>query len=462
MLEHGAPRVDLERLRPLLETALDAVVVMDRDGWVVDWNRRAEATFGWTREEAIGRLMADLIVPPDLRQAHREGLRRHVESGEERILGQRLELTGMTREGREIPVELSISRWDAEDQSVFVGFLRDLSAVREAAEALRQSQARLFATQQHASVGIAEVDAEGRYQRVNPAISALTGYTEEELLGGMGFADVTHPEDRDGEMARYRRQVAGEVDTYAAVNRYLRKDLRVIWVNVSASAVRDADGRFLYGIRVVQDVTERRLAEARQRLLMAELNHRVKNILAMVMSIAAQTGRTAGNIEDFNRGFADRLKAMSKSHELLIRERWEGAGLHDVIVAVLSHQMDRLRLEGRPVRLNPRAALSLSLILHELGTNAAKYGAWSEPGGMVDLAWRLEGPDDRLFLRWIESGGPRPDAGDPGFGSRLIHRLARDDFEGEARFAWDPEGVRVELELPVYAPDGAMPLDLQD
>lgn len=454
VVDDEPPGAELRRLRPVLETALDAVVVMDAGGWVIDWNWRAEQTFGWTREQAVGRLMAELIVPDGLREAHRQGLARYVATREARVLGERLEVSALTRDGREIPVELSINRWADGDQILFVGFLRDVSASRRAAEDLRQSQARLLATQQHASVGIAEVDGTGRYLRVNPALCSITGYSEADLLSGMTFLDVTHPGDREAELDRYRRHVAGELDNYASENRYVRKDQRIITVSVSAAAVRDHAGQFLYGVRVVQDVTERRMAEARQRLLMDELNHRVKNILALVIAIATQTGRTATSTAEFNRDFAERLKSLAKSHELLIRERWEGAALSDVVVGALRAYGARLTVEGPPVRLSPRAAVSLSLILHELGTNAAKYGAWSAPGGTVGLSWTPAG-EAHLELTWTERGGPAPSPGPAGFGSRLVTRLARDDFDGTAAFRFAPEGVEILLSLRSFAPEAS-------
>ena len=155
---------------------------------------------------------------------------------------------------------------------------------------LRQQEERWSATYEHAAIGIVELDAEGRFLRVNEAICSITGMSREELLGWQLFGR-THPEDRDVDEELYRRQVAGDIGFYSIEKRFVRKEGRVIWISVRSSTVRDAAGHFLYGVRVVQDITERKESEERQKLLIDELNHRVKNTLATVQSLATQTAR---------------------------------------------------------------------------------------------------------------------------------------------------------------------------
>ena len=155
--------------------------------------------------------------------------------------------------------------------------------------ALEQEQ-RFAATYEHAAIGISEIAPDGRFLRVNEAICAITGFSREHLLANKLFTH-THPDDADPDRGAFRKQVAGELDFYSVEKRFIRRDGRVIWMSVRSSPVRDADDRLLYLVRVVQDITERKAAEQRQKLLMDELNHRVKNTLATVQSLAAQTAR---------------------------------------------------------------------------------------------------------------------------------------------------------------------------
>jgi PAS domain S-box-containing protein len=448
-------QLDLHVLRPVLDTALDSVVVMHVDGTVADWNANAEQVFGWTRAEALGRLLSELIIPEELKAAHANGLARFLATGKARVLGRMIEVIGLTRDGRRIPVELSITRSELVGGVVFLGFIRDISERRRAEEALRHAEARLRATYEHALVGIAESDKEGRFLGVNPAVIGITGYSRDQLAT-MTFLDLTLPEDRDADAAAYARQVAGELDTYTMEKRYRRPDGRMIWVSITASVVRDREGGFMYGIRVIQDITDRKLAQERQRTLLEELNHRVKNTLATVQSLADQTARHSEDIAGFNTAFQSRLQAMSKTHELLTREHWTGAALREILENELRPYTvagpDRAALSGPSVRLKAAAAVSLALVVHELATNAAKYGALSGAGAIV-IAWREE-DGGTVVLDWTERGGPEV-AGAPrrrGFGSKLIERVVAGDLGGRAAFDYRPEGLSARL---TFRPEGA-------
>ena len=169
---------------------------------------------------------------------------------------------------------------------------RIYEALQRSQQDLQQQEQRWNATYEHAAIGIVEIDAEGRFLRVNESICDIIGLTREELLGWRLFVR-THPDDRDIDEELYRRQVKGEIGFYSIEKRFVRRDGRVIWCSIRSSTVRDPAGLFLYGVRVVQDITARKEAEDRQKLLMDELNHRVKNTLATVQSLAPQTARDA-------------------------------------------------------------------------------------------------------------------------------------------------------------------------
>jgi two-component sensor histidine kinase len=205
---------------------------------------------------------------------------------------------------------------------------------------------------------------------------------------------------------------------------------------------------------VVQDVTDRKLAEARQRLLLDELNHRVKNTLAVVRSIAGQTLRGGRTLAEARDALAERLRALAEAHDLLTGSGWRGAGLRALAEAELGPYAGRASAEGPDLTLGPKAALALGLALHELATNAAKHGALSVPGGRVEVAWGLEGDANERVLRlgWRELGGPPVAATSRhGFGRTLIEQGLRHDLGGEVALEFRPEGLACELRVPASA-----------
>ena len=324
---------------------------------------------------------------------------------------------------------------------------------------LREQEERWAATYEHAAIGIVELDAEGRFLRVNEAICSIVGGTREELLSWR-LQGRTHPDDRDVDDELYRRQVAGDIGFYSIEKRFIRKDGRVIWIAVRSSTVRDAGGHFLYGVRVVQDVTERKEAEERQKLLIDELNHRVKNTLATVQSLATQTARGTHTPEDFRRAFEGRLIALSQAHDQLTRRHWKSADLRDIVEASTAPHLarsqesqDQIAIEGEPITVTPRVALTLALGLHELTTNATKYGALSVPAGRIDVGWRVERQSPQaplLRIEWRERGGPPVTPPErQGFGTRFIEGSVASELQGKARLDYDPAGLVCTMEIPL-------------
>ena len=328
--------------------------------------------------------------------------------------------------------------------------------------ALEQEQ-RLAATYEHAAIGISEIAPDGRFLRVNEAICAMTGYSREKLLAARLFRH-THPDDVDPDREAFRKQVAGALDFYSVEKRFIRKDKRVIWLSVRSSPVRDADDRLLYVVRVVQDITERKAWEQRQKLLMDELNHRVKNTLATVQSLAAQTARAARTPAAFRERFEGRLIALSKAHDQLTVHHWESADLRELLSGSLAPYAgagtERVILRGEDFELRPRAVLTLAMAIHELTTNAAKYGALSVPGGRIEINWQPVHVDKgrpQLRIDWIEQGGPVVTVPDQrGFGSKLIEGSIAAELGGSAQLTFAPEGVRCEIVIPMQAAAAGM------
>jgi two-component system CheB/CheR fusion protein len=201
------------------------------------------------------------------------------------------------------------------------------------------------------------------------------------------------------------------------------------------------------------DITERKKTEQHQRLLLAELNHRVKNMLATVQAIATQTIRGSRTLESFADNFKGRLMALAGGHDLLTESSWRGAHLRDVVQAALRPYLagNRIEILGAELPVTPKAALALSVILHELATNAAKYGALLVPSGSIRLDWQIEGAgaERAVRLRWREAGGPEvAQPGHSGFGLTLIERSVAHELDGEARVDFARDGICCELRLP--------------
>jgi two-component sensor histidine kinase len=222
-----------------------------------------------------------------------------------------------------------------------------------------------------------------------------------------------------------------------------------------AAPIRDADGAIRGAVCGAIDITERKRQQRHRELLLNELNHRVKNTLATVQSFAVQTLRNAPTVAEGRRAFEARLIALSKAHDVLTRENWEGAALGEVVAEALAayageRQNPRVRFEGDEIRLQPKTALAVSMALHELATNAVKYGALSNASGRVRLAWTIEGDPSVLTLHWAETAGPPvvPPA-KRGFGSRLIEYGLSHDLGADVRLNFAPDGVTCTITAPV-------------
>ena len=202
------------------------------------------------------------------------------------------------------------------------------------------------------------------------------------------------------------------------------------------------------------DFTARKEAEERQSLLMREVDHRAKNALAVVQAVLRLT--KAETAQEFGRAIEGRVAALARAQTLLTESRWMGADLN----AMLHGELDpflgnagstRVTFAGPALTVAPMAAQPLSMTLHELATNAAKYGSLSAPGGALDLCWKIDQANDRLRLRWTESGGPAiatPPVG-RGFGSRVIRTTIHDQLGGEVAFEWQPTGLVCLMDLPL-------------
>ena len=350
------------------------------------------------------------------------------------------------------------------------GVLRAAVAERRTSEDLRARQlGEIDSLYRTAPIGLALLDRDGRYLRLNQALADINGRPIEAQLGQVSWEIA--PDLRAWSEPVLRQVIErGEVVVSerrgeSPGNPGVLRDWIQKWY-----PVRDAAGQVVGAGLIVEDVTERAEAARRHTLLMDELTHRVKNTLAVVQAMALQTLRTTPEPEAFTEAFSARLASLARAHDLLTRGAWAGAGLADIVGAALEpFQVDgpespgdrRVTMTGPPVELPAGATITLSLMLHELATNAAKYGALSMPAGRVGISWEIVtskiAPSKiaggrSLDLRWNEVGGPP--VGQParkGFGSRLLD-MGATQLEGEIDLDYAAAGLRCRLRFPL---DGA-------
>lgn len=275
-----------------------------------------------------------------------------------------------------------------------------------------------------------------------------TGTTLEEMQG-WGWRKVHHPDHIDRVVENFARAFeTGE--PWEDIFPLRGKDGRFRWFLSRAMPIRDDDGRVLRWFGTNTDVTEQKEAEERQTLLMREIDHRAKNALAVAQAVVNLT--RADTIGEYKKAVEGRIAALARAHSLLAASRWEGADIRSLVEDELAAYGDlsdpRFRLDGEPMNVAANVAQPLALVLHELATNAAKYGALSNATGRLDIAWENRG--DKTVLRWAESGGPEVAAPPTtGFGSTLLDLLIRELGGATLDREWAPAGFRCRIEIPV-------------
>jgi PAS domain S-box-containing protein len=325
-------------------------------------------------------------------------------------------------------------------------------AARRAAEAeLRESEERFRLMSEHAPVMIWMSDPQGGCAHLNRMLRDFWGVDEEKITA-FDWRTTMHPDDADAIV----RQIGGALaarQSVTIVGRYMSTDGEYHVLETHARPRHAANGEFLGMIGVNIDVSERYRADAQRELLLAELNHRVKNTLAVVQSLAHQTFRNVDAPEE-KAAFEGRLFALAAAHNLLTQSNWESAAVHDIARDSLladGANAGRVHLAGPRVLLTPRAALAIALALHELGTNAVKYGALSNDSGCVSLTWQVApGDPPMLRLEWREEGGPpvAPPAR-RGFGSILLERSLTHDLDGKVTTDFRRKGLVCTIEAPL-------------
>ena len=487
MIQDAAPK-DIQALAasPSVTTALKhaplGIAIFDREMRYLAASRQYLTDQGLAPDlPLLGRRHYEVFpeIPQMWRDLHArvlaEGVELHNSDGDRYV----------DRRGQVDWIRWSMAPWRTDDGAIG-GLVLYTEVVTEAVQArmkLEAAEARYRAVFDQAAMGVARLSGQGRFLEMNDRFCAIVRRERQALLEG-GFADIFQPADVAAATTYGRSLLSGEIETFAIERRLAvgegARDADDngggggggggVWVHLTASRVQPGDGS-AYVVLIISDITSRKQVESEQqhyqgqlRLLINELNHRVKNTLATVQSMASQTLKTEPDPAVAFEKFESRLMGLSQVHDVLTRESWHGAGLRDVAERALAPFTEvaftddaaRLSIAGPPVFLAPGGALTMALIFHELATNALKYGALSAPEGRVALTWTYDAESRDLALAWTESGGPPVSPPTRrGFGSRLIERSLRGELKGAATMDYRPEGLvctmRATLSDPVEA-----------
>jgi PAS domain S-box-containing protein len=434
--------------RALLKAIPDLMFRLDRSGRYVDYHTPDPSVLLVPPEQFIGRTMEE-VLPAELLSLNREAFDRVVATGRPQTFEYEYARPNAASRIWEV-------RMVAADGDV-LAVVRDITARRLAEREARQSQQRLSMLVSATPLGVLFVDPDFRIVEWNAGAERIFGFSAAEAVGRR--ADIIIPVSARPYVDDIYRQLLANTGGFRGTNKNLRKDGREIFCEWYNTPLVGADGQVLGVACVVEDVTEATLARRRQDRMLAELDHRVKNTLASVISLAEQTGRSAGDYADFLDKFRLRLRALARMHTILARSRWEGTDLRALIDTTLEAfgALTRSDISGPGVTLSPRTAQSLAMALNELATNAVKYGSLAEPSGRLDIAWTSTPADAAagrdhpvVELLWTESGGPpvEPPAR-TGFGTQLIQGTIGFELGGTVDADFRPTGLHTRLRFPL-------------
>jgi len=320
--------------------------------------------------------------------------------------------------------------------------------VKDRTRDIETSQRRFEATFKNAGVGISIVSGEGTLMRVNDRLAEMLGYSAEEVEGRL-LDDFTHPEDTPRGRTALEALKSGAADEYDLEKRYLCKDGGLVWGHTTVSCVRDPEGGLSYLIKIIQDITDRKELDENRQMLMREVNHRGKNLLSVVKVIARQTARRSP--ENFIEAFGERLQALAANQDILVNNGWQKIELDALVRGQLEHFeaiSERVTVAGPPVKVSAHAAQAIGMAIHELATNAAKYGSLSNDIGRVVIGWSIE--QGEFSMSWREQDGPAVSAPTShGFGTTVIDKLTASSLSADVKLAYAPTGLVWTVSCPL-------------
>ncbi len=288
----------------ILDSSLDCIVAIDHEGRIIEFNPAAERTFGYNKQDLVGKHLADVLIPPSLREKHHFGFAHYLATGESRVLGRRLEMTALCADGREIPVEIAITRIQQEGPPVFTGYLRDITERKRNEHALLETHAKLARSEErwrsvyeNSAIGVALTNLDGRFIAANPVYQNMLGYTEQELER-LSFLDITVEEDRNLNSVLVSELLEGKRRQFQIEKKYRRKNGNAVWVRNSVSMVPDTERVPQFLMALSEDVTEQHEAKVALDKARSDLAHvaRISTLSALTASIAHEVNQPLSGI----------------------------------------------------------------------------------------------------------------------------------------------------------------------
>jgi PAS domain S-box-containing protein len=408
----------------------EPIFAWNLDGAIQLWNAGAERLYGFASNEAVGSISHALLktkFPIPFIELRSQLLNNRYWSGE---------LRHTCKDGIDVTVD---SRMQLLRDDTVLEVNRNLTEIK----ALEQ---RLASIVESSDDAIISKNLDGIITSWNRGAERIFGYKAEEAIGQP--ITIVIPQDRQDEertiLTRIRR---GErIEHFETVRQ--RKQGSLVVISLTVSPVKNADGKIVGASKIARDITEQKRNQEKIAILAREAEHRSKNLLASVQAtVMLSQGDTSASLKQAIEG---RIRALANVHSLFVESRWIGAELSAIAMQELAPYFEagetRVRINSPQVLLEPNAAQAVAVILHELATNAAKYGALSAANGKIDLNW-LHEADGRLVIHWTEIGGPAVQTPThQGFGGRIIQQMSR-QLEAKARFDWRPEGLVCEIAL---------------
>lgn len=440
--------MDLQEIyAAIVKNSVAAIISKDLEGRVLTWNKAAEKIFGWTCAEMVGQPISRII--PAERQHEEDMILATIGRGE---IVDHLETVCVHKDGSRIDIAVQISPiHDASGTLVGASKIaRNITEELRTRHTLTEMESR-FALMADNIAQLAWIaDSAGSINWFNQRWLDYTGLTLEEMNEQDGGNKVVHPDHLERVTERFNQCFASGAeweDTFPL----LGADGQYRWFLSRAVPLRDDQGKVKCWFGTNTDITEQRDAERRIQLLLMEVNHRSKNLLAVVQSIAR---RTAAKPEDFIPRLERRIAALSINQDVLVNRNWAAVPLHELIegqLLFLGDMRAQVTASGPTIVVQSATAEALSMTLHELASNAENYGALSVPSGQVAISWQVldsaEGPE--FVLSWIETGGPPvADQREPGFGTKIIEEVPRGRLRGTVDLAFPPEGLRFNFRCP--------------
>jgi len=447
-------------LAAIISTSADAIISADAAGRIRSWNAAAESLFGYAADEIIGQ-PTSILIPAHLAHIHK-GAVDLLRAGRSR----RRETVRQRKDGACVDVAMTATPiFDAVGS--YLGYsliLRDIGERKAAERALAEAEAFSRSVLEASRDAILVLAPDGRLEFLNEACCQLlaiasptgrVGRLWQEVLPAAAHADF----DRALEEAR-QKSIARYTASYGVKRRAAR------WYDVLISPVTGSDGSLIRYVVLARDTTEAKAQQEHIALIMRELCHRAKNLLAVISAMARNTAAQSASVADFERAFSARIRSLSFSHDLLVQRDWTGAGIHQLVKVQLapfaSAAGGRLEFAGPCVILKPEAGQMLGLALHELATNASKYGAFSTTAGCICVTWTIAADADgrqALHLHWQERGGPTVQpATRTGFGRMVIEEMVAETLGGTAELVMAPEGIEWRASIPeIYWTPSTMP-----